>query len=54
MKTTKKIGMILLGVYLIMDGLIGFGIGFGPWIFLLYLLGIIGGVFVVLAAFAEK
>ena len=54
MKTIKKIGMILLGVYLIMDGLIGFGIGFGPWIFLLYLLGIIGGVFVVLAAFGEK
>ena len=54
MKTIRKIGMIVLGIYLIMDGLIGFGIGFGPWIFLLYLLGMIGGVFVVIAALAEN
>jgi NAD(P)H-hydrate repair Nnr-like enzyme with NAD(P)H-hydrate epimerase domain len=35
MKITKNIGMILLAVYLIVDGLLGFGLNLGPAIFLL-------------------
>ena len=34
MKTTKNIGMLLLAVYLIIDGLLGFGLNLGPAIFL--------------------
>ena len=37
MKITKNIGMLLLAVYLIIDGLLGFGLNLGPAIFLLYL-----------------
>ena len=33
MKFTKNIGMLLLAVYLIVDGLLGFGLHLGPWIF---------------------
>ena len=36
MKITKNIGMLLLAVYLIIDGLLGFGLNLGPAIFLLY------------------
>jgi len=36
-KLNKSIGMILLAVYLIFDGLLGFGLNVGPAIFLLYL-----------------
>jgi hypothetical protein len=48
MKITKNIGMLLLAVYLIVDGLLGFGLNLGPAIFLLYLLGIIAGVLILL------
>jgi len=37
MKITRNIGMLLLGVYLIIDGLLGLGLNLGPFIFLLYL-----------------
>ncbi|HXY60300.1 MAG TPA: hypothetical protein VEH26_01705 [Chthoniobacterales bacterium] len=48
MKITKNIGMILLAVYLIVDGLLGFGLNIGPAIFLLYLVGILAGIFILL------
>ena len=38
MKITENISMLLLAVYLIIDGLLGFGLNLGPAIFLLYLL----------------
>ena len=40
MKITKNIGMLLLAVYLIIDGLLGFGLNLGPAIFLLYLVAL--------------
>jgi uncharacterized membrane protein len=40
MKFTKNIGMILLAVYLIVDGLLGFGLNIGPAIFLLYIVAL--------------
>jgi len=43
MKITKNIGMLLLAVYLIIDGLLGFGLNLGPAIFLLYLLALAAG-----------
>jgi hypothetical protein len=48
MKITKNIGMLLLGVYLIIDGLLGFGLNLGPFIFLLYLLALVAGVLIVI------
>jgi hypothetical protein len=48
MKITKNIGMLLLAVYLIIDGLLGFGINFGPAIFLLYLVALAAGVFILI------
>ncbi len=48
MKFTKNIGMILLAVYLIVDGLLGFGLNIGPAIFLLYIVALTAGVFILL------
>ena len=48
MKITRNIGMFLLAIYLIVDGLLGFGLNLGPAIFLLYLLAIIAGIFILL------
>jgi hypothetical protein len=48
MKITKNIGMFLLAVYLIIDGLLGFGVNFGPAIFLLYLIALGAGVFILI------
>jgi hypothetical protein len=50
----KKIAMIMLGVYLIIDGLLGFGLNLGPGIFLLYLVAIVAGILLSLAALKEK
>jgi hypothetical protein len=44
MKITKNIGMLLLAVYLIVDGLLGFGLNLGPGIFLLYVVALAAGV----------
>ena len=44
----KKTGMILLAVYIIVDSLLGFGLNLGPAIFLLYLIGLIGGVLILI------
>jgi len=48
MKITKNIGMLLLAVYLIVDGLLGFGLNLGPAIFLLYFLAIVAGIMILL------
>ncbi len=48
MKFTKNIGMLLLAVYLIVDGLLGFGLYLGPWIFLLYIVALAAGVFILI------
>ena len=48
MKFNKSIGMILLAVYLIFDALLGFGLNVGPAIFLLYLVAMASGVFILL------
>jgi hypothetical protein len=48
MKLTKNIGMLLLAVYLIVDGLLGFGLNIGPAIFLLYILALAAGIFILI------
>jgi hypothetical protein len=48
MKITKNIGMVLLAVYLILDGLLGFGLNIGPGVFLLYIVALAAGVFILL------
>jgi hypothetical protein len=48
MKITKNIGLILLAVYLIIDGLLGLGLNFGPAIFLLYIVALAAGVFILI------
>jgi len=48
MKITKNIGMLLLAIYLIIDSLLGFGLNLGPAIFLLYLVGLTAGVFILM------
>ena len=48
MKFTKNIGMLLLAVYLILDGLLGFGLQLGPAVFLLYIVALTGGVFILI------
>jgi NAD(P)H-hydrate repair Nnr-like enzyme with NAD(P)H-hydrate epimerase domain len=47
-KITKNIGMLLLAVYLIIDGLLGFGLNLGPAIFLLYLVALAAGIFILI------
>ena len=44
MKLTKNIGMVLLAIYLIIDGLLGFGLNLGPFVFLLYFVALAAGV----------
>jgi hypothetical protein len=48
MKLARNIGMILLALYLIIDGLLGLGFNFGPAIFLLYLVALGAGVFILI------
>jgi len=48
MKITKNIGMLLLGVYLIVDGLLGFGLNLGAAIFLLYVVAVVAGIFILI------
>jgi hypothetical protein len=48
MKITKNIGMLLLAVYLILDGLLGFGLNLGPAIYLLYIVALAAGVLILL------
>jgi hypothetical protein len=46
MKFNKNIGMVLLAVYLLVDGLLGFGLNLGPFIFLLYLVALAAGILI--------
>lgn len=46
MKFTKSIGMVLLAIYLILHGLLGFGLPLGPAVFLLDLVALAAGVFI--------
>jgi len=48
MKITKNIGMLLLAVYMIVDGLLGFGLQLGPAIFLLYIIALGAGIFILI------
>jgi hypothetical protein len=48
MKVTKNIGMLLLAVYLIIYGLLGFGVNFGRAVFLLYLVALAAGIFILI------
>ena len=48
MNFTKNIGMFLLAIYLIVDGLLGFGLHLGPLIFLLYIVALAAGVFILI------
>ena len=48
MKLTKNIGMLLLAVYLIFDGLLGFGLNVGPFVYLLYIVALAAGVFILI------
>jgi len=48
MKSVNTTGMILLAVYLIVDGLLGFGLNIGPAIFLLYLVALGAGLCILL------
>ena len=46
----KKLGMILLALYLIIDALLGFGVNFGPLVYLLYLIAFVAGILILLSA----
>jgi len=46
----KKIGMILLTLYLILDALLGFGFNIGPAVFLLYLIACAAGILILIGA----
>jgi hypothetical protein len=48
MKITRNIGMLLLAVYLIFDGLLGFGLNIGPAVFLLYFVALAAGFFILI------
>ena len=48
MKITKNIGMLLLAVYLIVDGLLGFGLHLGPAVLLLYVVALAAGIFILI------
>lgn len=48
MKLNKNIGMILLAVYLILHGLLGFGLQLGPGVFLIDIVALAAGIFILL------
>jgi len=48
MNLTKNIGMLLLALYLIFDALLGFGLNPGPFVFLLYLVAMAAGIFILI------
>jgi hypothetical protein len=48
MKFTKNIGMILLAIYLILHGLLGFGLPLGPAVFLIEIVALAAGVFILI------
>jgi hypothetical protein len=48
MKFTKNIGMLLLAVYLILHGLLGFGLPLGPAVFLVDIIALAAGIFILI------
>ena len=48
MKINRNIGMILLAMFLILDSLLGFGLNIGPAVFLLYIIGLAAGGFILI------
>ncbi|HST30796.1 MAG TPA: hypothetical protein VLK27_08155 [Chthoniobacterales bacterium] len=50
----KRIGMILLGLYVLLDSLLGFGLNLGPTIFLLYLIGLAAGALILLGSVVKS
>jgi len=50
----KKLAMILLALFLIIDALLGFGVNIGPLVFLLYLIGLAAGVLILISAFKSS
>jgi hypothetical protein len=48
MKLTKSIGMLLLAIYLILHGLLGFGLPMGPAVFLVDLIALAAGILILL------
>jgi len=54
MKFTKNIGMVLLAAYLIIDGLLGFGLQLGPAILLLYIVALAAGSFILIGKYCRK
>ena len=48
MKINKNIGMILLAMFLILDGLLGFGLNIGGAVFLLYIIALAAGIFILI------
>jgi hypothetical protein len=48
MKFNKSIGMVLLAIYLILHGLLGFGLPLGPAVFLVDLVALAAGVFILI------
>jgi hypothetical protein len=48
MKFNKNIGMILLALYLILHGLLGFGLQLGPGVFLIDIVALAAGVFILI------
>ena len=50
----RMLAEILLALYLIVDSLLGFGLNLGPAIFLLYLLGLVAGAFILFGALAKS
>jgi hypothetical protein len=48
MKFDRNIGMLLLAFYIIIDSLLGFGLNLGPAIFLLYIVGLAAGIFILI------
>jgi hypothetical protein len=48
MKFTKSIGMLLLAIYLILHGLLGFGLPMGPAVFLVDLIALVAGILILI------
>jgi hypothetical protein len=48
MKLTKSVGMLLLAIYLILHGLLGFGLPLGPAVFLVDLIALAAGIFILI------
>ncbi len=48
MRLTKNIGMLLLAIYMILHGLLGFGLPLGPAVFLIDIVALAAGVFILI------